>query len=146
MPFVANRIETRMPRAVVSTTRAAHEQLLTLLVSQAIRRVQSGDREGGGFLYVRYADNVYGYVRKIVQDSHEAEDVTQQVFANLINAIGKYEAREVSFLARVLRVARNLAVDYVQPPAGFRKCLSKLPGISSCRGRLPGPVPTRSRR
>jgi RNA polymerase sigma-70 factor (ECF subfamily) len=84
------------------------------LVSRAVRRAQAGDREALGFLYVRYADNVCGYVRSIVHDPHEAEDVTQQVFAKLIGAIGKYEEREVPFLAWILRVARNMAVDHLR--------------------------------
>jgi len=30
------------------------------------------------FLYIRYKDNVYGYVLSIVREPHEAEDVTQR--------------------------------------------------------------------
>jgi RNA polymerase sigma-70 factor (ECF subfamily) len=69
-----------------------------------------------GFLYARYADNVYGYVRSIVHDPHDAEDITQHVFAKLMHVIGKYEEREVPFLAWVLRVSRNVALDYVRRP------------------------------
>jgi RNA polymerase sigma-70 factor (ECF subfamily) len=63
------------------------------------------------FLYVRFADDVCGYVRSIVQDSYDAEDITQNVFAKLLNAIQKYEPREVPFTAWILRVARNAALD-----------------------------------
>lgn len=90
------------------------EQAARRMVSAAVRRVQAGDREALGFLYARYADNVYGYVRSIVQDHHEAEDVTQHVFAKLIRVIGKYQEREVPFLAWLLRVARNVAVDHMR--------------------------------
>jgi RNA polymerase sigma-70 factor, ECF subfamily len=84
------------------------------LVSSAIRRAQEGDRDALGFLYARYADNVYGYVRSIVRDHHEAEDVTQHVFAKLIKVIGKYEEQSVPFFAWILRVARNAAVDHMR--------------------------------
>jgi RNA polymerase sigma-70 factor, ECF subfamily len=84
------------------------------LVSQAIKRAQGGDRAALGFLYARYADNVCGYVRSIVHDQHEAEDITQQVFAKLIGVIGKYEERDVPFFAWILRVARNVAVDHIR--------------------------------
>ncbi len=83
-------------------------------VSQAIRRAQQGDREALGFLYTRYADDIHRYVRSIVLNQHEAEDVTQQVFAKLIRVIGKYEERQVPFLAWMLRVARNLAIDHMR--------------------------------
>jgi RNA polymerase sigma-70 factor (ECF subfamily) len=87
---------------------------MTPLVSRAIRQAQAGDREALRFLYARYADDIYGYVRSIVHDSHEAEDVTQQVFAKLIHAIRKYEERDVPFFAWILRMARNLAVDHLR--------------------------------
>ena len=86
----------------------------TRLVSRAVKQAQAGDREALGFLYAHFADNVYGYVRSIVHDHHEAEDVTQQVFAKLIGVIGSYEERDVPFLAWILRVARNLAVDHIR--------------------------------
>ncbi len=93
--------------------RAAEEEA-NHLVSRAVRRAQLGDRDAFGFLYARYADNVYGYVRSIVHDHHEAEDITQHVFAKLIHVIGKYEERDVPFFAWVLRVARNVAIDHLR--------------------------------
>jgi RNA polymerase sigma-70 factor, ECF subfamily len=84
------------------------------LVAEAVRRAQRGEREAIGLLYARYADDVEGYVRSILRDRHEAEDVTQQVFAKLITAIGKYEQREVPFFAWMLRVARNVALDHIR--------------------------------
>jgi RNA polymerase sigma-70 factor, ECF subfamily len=90
------------------------DQASERLVSRAVRRAQAGDREALGFLYARYADNVYGYVRSIVHDHHEAEDVTQHVFAKLIHVVGKYEERDVPFFAWILRVARNVAVDHIR--------------------------------
>ena len=66
------------------------------------------------FLYVRFADDVFGYVSSIVHDSHEAEDITQNVFAKLSTAIRKYEPRQVPFTAWILRVARNAAVDHLR--------------------------------
>jgi RNA polymerase sigma-70 factor, ECF subfamily len=115
MAPAASRMETEVPwHAIASTTEDTSEQLTTQLVSRAVKCAQEGDREALGFLYARYADNVYGYVRSIVRDSHDAEDVTQQVFAKLIPVIGKYEEREVPFFAWMLRVARNLAVDHLR--------------------------------
>lgn len=95
-------------------TRAETEPPVSRLVSLAIKRAQAGDRQALGFLYAHYADNVYGYVRSIVLDHHEAEDVTQHVFAKLINVIDKYEERDVPFFAWILRVARNVAVDHLR--------------------------------
>jgi RNA polymerase sigma-70 factor, ECF subfamily len=65
------------------------------------------------FLYVRFADDVEGYVESIVRDRHEAEDITQNVFAKLITAIARYEQRESPFAAWILRLARNAALDHL---------------------------------
>jgi RNA polymerase sigma-70 factor (ECF subfamily) len=87
---------------------------LNRVVAQAIARAKTGDQEAFRFLYLRYVDNVYGYVRSIVRDDYEAEDVTQHVFTKLITTLPKYEQRSVPFAAWILRVARNVAVDHMR--------------------------------
>jgi len=81
------------------------------LVARAVDAAKRGDRDALRFLYVRYADDVFGYVRSIVHDDHEAEDITQQLFLKLPTKLAKYEERDVPLLAWLLRVARNLAMD-----------------------------------
>jgi RNA polymerase sigma-70 factor, ECF subfamily len=78
---------------------------------KAIDSAKRGDWDGIHYLYVRYADDVLAYVKSIVNDSHEAEDITQDVFAKLIKVIGRYEERAVPFAAWLMRVARNAALD-----------------------------------
>jgi RNA polymerase sigma-70 factor (ECF subfamily) len=85
-----------------------------IAVSRAVRHAQAGDRDALAFLYARFADDICGYARSIVHDHHEAEDVTQQVFAKLIRVIGKYQERDVPFFAWMLRVTRNVAVDHLR--------------------------------
>jgi RNA polymerase sigma-70 factor, ECF subfamily len=82
--------------------------------SLAVARAKEGDREALRFLYVSYSHNIYGYVRSIVRDDHEAEDVTQHVFAKLMTTIGKYDDRGVPFFAWLLRMARNVAIDHLR--------------------------------
>jgi RNA polymerase sigma-70 factor (ECF subfamily) len=84
------------------------------LVMRAVLRAKGGDEEAMRFLYLRYVENVYGYVCSIVRDEHDAEDVTQQVFAKLITALARYEPRVVPFSAWILRVAHNAAIDHVR--------------------------------
>lgn len=84
------------------------------LVLEAIKRAQGGDGEGLHFLYVRYAPDVQRFVNSLVKDHHEAEDITQNIFAKLMKAINKYEPREVPFAAWIMRVARNAALDHLR--------------------------------
>lgn len=80
----------------------------------AVERAKSGDDEAFRLLYVRYSDNIYGYVRSIVRDDYEAEDITQHVFAKLMTSIGKYNDQGVPFFAWLLRLARNVAIDHLR--------------------------------
>jgi RNA polymerase sigma-70 factor (ECF subfamily) len=84
------------------------------LVIQAVERAKDGDMEALHFLYVRYSPDVLRFVRSLVGDHHEAEDITQNVFAKLMTAIHKYEQREVPFAAWLLRVARNATLDHMR--------------------------------
>ena len=83
-------------------------------VAMAVARGKEGDREAIRFLYVRYSHNIYGYVRSIVHDEHEAEDITQHVFAKLMTVLVKYDERGVPFFAWLLRLAHNAAIDHLR--------------------------------
>lgn len=80
----------------------------------AVARAKEGDRDALRYLYVTYSQNIYGYVRSIVRDEHEAEDVTQHVFAKLMTTLVKYDDRGVPFFAWLLRLARNVAIDHLR--------------------------------
>jgi RNA polymerase sigma-70 factor (ECF subfamily) len=84
------------------------------LTREAVARAKAGDSEGLHYLYVRYADDVQRFINGLVRDHHEAEDITQNVFAKLMTAINKYEERAVPFDAWILRVARNAALDHLR--------------------------------
>ena len=80
----------------------------------AVARAKEGDHEALRFLYITYSQNIYGYVRSIVRDDHEAEDVTQHVFAKLMISVVKYDDRGVPFFAWLIRLARNVAIDHLR--------------------------------
>jgi RNA polymerase sigma-70 factor, ECF subfamily len=80
----------------------------------AVARAKKGDPEAVRYLYVSYSHNVYGYVRAIVRDDHEAEDVTQHVFAKLITSLVKYDDRVAPFCSWLLRLAHNVAIDHLR--------------------------------
>jgi RNA polymerase sigma-70 factor (ECF subfamily) len=81
---------------------------------RAVAAAKQGDRDALRYLYERYADNVYSYVATIVRNHHEAEDVTQQVFARLIDSLRHYEDRGAPFLSWLVRLSRNAAIDQLR--------------------------------
>jgi RNA polymerase sigma-70 factor (ECF subfamily) len=95
-------------------TRLVDDEESNRAVNQAVARAKQGDREALRYLYIRYADHVYGYVLSIVRDEYEAEDVTQHLFAKLMHKLEKYEPRAVPFSAWIIRVARNVALDHMR--------------------------------
>lgn len=81
---------------------------------RTVRRAQAGDPEAFHRLYLMYAPMVHTAALRVVRDPHEAEDVTQQVFARLMTGIGQYQERSQPFTHWLARVARNAAVDHVR--------------------------------
>ena len=114
-------------------------------VATAVVRAKDGDRDALRFLYERYSHNVYGYVRSIVHDDFEAEDVTQQVFAKLMCVLVKDDDRGVPFFAWLLRLARNVAIDHVPRPARNAR-RGGLRRRSAGRPERGGPLPLPARR
>jgi RNA polymerase sigma-70 factor (ECF subfamily) len=100
-PVVAFRLRS----AAVESLDAARATCL------AVERAKAGESDAIRFLYLRYADNVYSYVASILRNHHEAEDVTQQVFAKLSDSLAHYEDRGAPFLSWLVRLARNAAID-----------------------------------
>jgi RNA polymerase sigma-70 factor (ECF subfamily) len=83
-------------------------------LARVIARAKQGHDDAIRYLYLRFADNVYGYARSIVRDEHEAEDVTQQVFTRLMSSIARYEQRSVPFSSWLLRITHNMAIDHIR--------------------------------
>ena len=106
-----HRVETSPSQGFYVSTEVDHNDR-DPAIAAAVRSAKRGDKEALRFLYLRYKNNVYGYVLSIVRDPHEAEDVTQHVFLKLMSVIPKYEPQKVPFTAWLIRVARNMAVDY----------------------------------
>ena len=79
----------------------------------AVVRAQGGDPEAVRFLYVATRTTSMGRVGD-PPDDHEAEDITQQVFAELMTTLVRYDERGVPFFAWLLRMARNAAIDHLR--------------------------------
>jgi RNA polymerase sigma-70 factor (ECF subfamily) len=76
--------------------------------------LQAGDRDAFNALYLRYFDRVYAYLSIALQDAHEAEDATQDVFIRIMQALPGYERRSVPFRAWLFRIVRNDAINRIR--------------------------------
>ena len=69
------------------------------------------DREAFGLLYRRHRLAVYRYLRARTRTDDEAAELTAVTFERALGAIERYQATGGGFLAWVLRIARNAAID-----------------------------------
>lgn len=65
---------------------------------------------GMAALYDRHAGFVYGLARRILNDRHEAEDVTQEVFVSLMTQAA-YDPARGSLSAYLCAMARSRSID-----------------------------------
>lgn len=79
---------------------------------QFIARAAAGDREAFGRLYEQHSIRVFRHAYFLTGDVNLAEDLTAQTFLKALEAIGRYEDRGVPFIAWLLRITVNLAINY----------------------------------
>jgi RNA polymerase sigma-70 factor (ECF subfamily) len=87
------------------------EQHEDIEAARLVTRFQAGDQEAVAAIYSCYFDRVYGYMKVLFNDPHEAENATSDVFAKVIEALPRYERRKQPFRAWLFVVARNTGLD-----------------------------------
>jgi RNA polymerase sigma-70 factor, ECF subfamily len=85
-----------------------------IAVRRLVQRAKAGDHDAMRQLYVRFAPHVHDYVKRIVVNPDDADDLTQQIFAELLTELWRYEPGEAPFRAWILRVSHNAAIDHVR--------------------------------
>lgn len=108
-PSVAPLFSRSSGMMASTATRGQRESTLN-----ALRRARRGEADALDYLYRQYAPGVFAYIRRMLRDEYEAQDVTQQVFVKLAISLDKYDARRADFSAWLLRISHNLAVDHLR--------------------------------
>lgn len=63
-------------------------------------------------LYNAYFSRVYNYVHYRVNDFHEADDLTSQIFIKLFTKLNYYRPEKAPFSVWIFSIARNTVTDY----------------------------------
>lgn len=80
--------------------------------AKLINAVRNGQNQAFTALYNRYFDAIYRYVFFRVADQGEAEDLTQRIFLNLLEAIINQQAAINELKPYLFRSAHNMVVDH----------------------------------
>lgn len=77
-----------------------------------VKRVQKGDKRAFDLLVLKYQSRIMALVIRFVQDSHEAQDVTQETFVKAYRALGNFRG-DSAFYTWLYRIAVNTAKNYL---------------------------------
>lgn len=80
---------------------------------QLIAKVQNGDKEAFGNLYLMYLDRIYRYIFFRVNERKPiAEDLTEMVFIKAMQHISNFTSEKGNFQSWLYRIAHNTVIDY----------------------------------
>ena len=71
----------------------------------------AGDEAALSELYSLYFPRVYRYILARVGNPYDAEDLTEEVFLRVLDAIGRFQWREAPFSAWLFRIAHNAVIS-----------------------------------
>jgi RNA polymerase sigma-70 factor (ECF subfamily) len=89
----------------VSPNSEAHGE--RLLVDAA----RAGDERALSELYQSYFPRVYRYILARTGNTYDAEDLTEEVFMRVLEAIDRFQWREAPFSAWLFRIAHNAVIS-----------------------------------
>jgi RNA polymerase sigma-70 factor (ECF subfamily) len=72
---------------------------------------RAGDEKALSELYLTYFPRVYRYILARTGNSHDAEDLAEEVFMRVLEAIERFQWREAPFSAWLFRIAHNAVIS-----------------------------------
>jgi RNA polymerase sigma-70 factor (ECF subfamily) len=96
------------------TVPGKHQRPTARTVDRLLRRVARGDAEAFGAVYDQVADEVYGLVSRIVGDQYQAEQVAEEVLAEVWRSAPRFSPAEGSGLNWIMAMARCRAISQVR--------------------------------
>lgn len=82
--------------------------------------VAKGDQQAFAELYDRYADRLYGVIRKVVRDPAQSEEVAQEVFVEAWRQARRYDSNKGAVATWLMTMAHRRAIDRVRSSQASR--------------------------
>jgi RNA polymerase sigma-70 factor, ECF subfamily len=81
---------------------------------QIIARVLAGDAEAYRCLVERHERSVFGFVKELVRNMSDVEDLAQEVFVAAFTHLASFDGRRAKFSTWLLTIARNRCCNHLK--------------------------------
>lgn len=78
-----------------------------------IQQIKKGDTEAFNRLLDIYESKVFGFINRMINDRHRAQDVTQETFIKVFKNISSYKSSKV-FSTWLFTIAKNETFNYLR--------------------------------
>lgn len=92
---------------------ASHLDLSTATDQEVVNEARKGDESAYRELIRRYQRPVFSLIYRMVRDRELSEDLAQETFVKVLNAIDRYRP-EFKFSSWVFKIANNAAIDHLR--------------------------------
>lgn len=103
-----------------------------------VERARQGDQEAVAYLYENFVNMIYRFIVHRVPSVDDAEDLTAEVFLNMVKRLPQYRITGAPFEAWLYRIAAAQVADYYR--RGKRRPEVDLPDFLSDHNPLPDEV------
>lgn len=103
---------TLIPKSWTAALRQSIGVSMDINEKALLYRSQTGDRTAAGILYARYYREIYSYIFYRVNDTTTAEELSAEVFVQMIKQVPGFTDNGKNFLTWLYALARDLIRDY----------------------------------
>ena len=80
--------------------------------AELVEHAQNGDLDAVGQLYDRHRTRIFRYVRSRIYNTQLAQDLTGEIFVQMVTHLPRYRVTAVPFSAWLYRVAHNHIINH----------------------------------
>jgi RNA polymerase sigma-70 factor, ECF subfamily len=96
------------------------DEIIPVSLNDLLGQVAEGDRVAFGHLYDQCSGRVFGLVRRLLKDSAQSEEVTQEIFLEVWQNAKRYDEAKGSAATWILTMAHRRAVDRIRSSQSTR--------------------------